>query len=135
MDASLAKDMEILIIDTEKVKKRIECLEKENCRWDRYKEYSDLLKIMERIKRLEFDLILLIGDSVSINDLNSKIGIMRDLHHACEGLETLFHDFKTVWKRIDYRHLNQIELQKIKIDLAKFRKAVKIIEKDIEQIQ
>ena len=135
MEVSLAKDMEILIIDTEKVKKRIEYLEKENSQWDRYKEYSDLLKIMEKIKRLEFDLILLIGDCVSINDLNSKIGIMVDLHQACGGLDTLFHDFKTLWKRIDYRYLNQIELKKLKIDLDKFRKSVKIIEKDIGQIK
>ena len=135
MDAILKKDMEILIINTEQVKNRIEALEKENCQWHNYKEYSDLLKIMEKIKRLEFNLIILMGDCVKINDLNSKIGVLGDLHQACDVLGALFRDFKTVWKRIGYRYLNQLEVQQLKLDLAKFSKTVKIIEKDIGKIQ
>lgn len=90
-------------------------------------------KALEGIKSLEFDVSVLMGDCVSLNQMKRNNGIEGDLHQAFKGLNVLFEDLKTVRKEIDQSYTTQGELEQLKIEWARFRKTVEEIQEDLQR--
>jgi hypothetical protein len=133
MELVLKRDMEKLIDDTKKVKKGLESLEMEHAAWATDREREELGDILEGVRCLELDVSILMGNCVSLNQMNRNNGVKGDFHLAFKDLNILFEDLKAARKEIDQSYLSQGELEHLEIDWARFSKTVEQIHEDLQQ--
>jgi hypothetical protein len=124
MDPILSQHIHKLISDSQDVKKVLEILEKDHGVWDRKREKKGLEKFIERVKGLENDIGMIMGDCLFFtSEADIKVP-MKDLHRAFALLNDLFQDLKKARLELNQAYIHPAELKQLEIDCGRFKKTI-----------
>ncbi|MBW1889363.1 MAG: hypothetical protein JRI93_02390 [Deltaproteobacteria bacterium] len=132
MDLNLNQDIHKLMADTENFKQLLKKLEQDQAVWARKHEEKDLEKVINCVKRLEFDLSTTMSDCACLAHQEESNVVGVDLHHAFSGLNALFKDLKKVSADLSGSYIHRGDLDHMEIDWGRFSKTVGQIQKHLQ---
>jgi hypothetical protein len=135
MNPAVEQDIRKLMVDTEDLKRALDMLEQDHAAWARTREEKDLLKIIEHLKALEFDVSMMMSDCFSLTYHEGAGGLNQDLDRAFGRLNVLFGDLKKIRAQLNSSYIHRGELRQLEIDWGRFRKTIGQIRKDLQDAE
>jgi hypothetical protein len=130
MDLILKRDVRKLMADTEGAKFALETLEKDHVNWTSRREEKDIAQLLKRVKQLEFDVSLLMGECFCLSYEYEGEDI-EDFHQAYVYMNALFQDLKKARKDLNRAYVYPEEFRELEIDWSRIRKSMGKIQRHL----
>lgn len=127
MHPILRRDMGQLMMDAEEIQKTLEMLAHDHTAWARERQQSDLMQLIEHVKRLGFDLSTTLSDCVFLGRQYWKdhnLQVIESLHRSYAIMNSLFQDLKKVKTALSEGYINPSDLRQLIIDWGRFKKSI-----------
>jgi DNA repair exonuclease SbcCD ATPase subunit len=135
MDLVIRRDIRQLVLDVRKIRRELDRLKQDQKAWARDRQQDDLSGVIDRLKRLEFDVSVIQADCVSIGRIHREDGarrVMDSLHRAFKTLNTLFNDIKNMRTELKEAYICSVDVKQLEIDWSRFTKTVSQIERYLQ---
>jgi hypothetical protein len=127
MDLLIRGDIRQLVPDVRKTRRELDRLKQDQKAWARDRQQDDLSDVIDRLKRLEFDVSVIQADCVSIGRIHQEDGarrVMDSLHRAFKTLNALFNDLKNMRTELKEAYICSADVKQLEIDWSRFTKTV-----------
>jgi DNA repair exonuclease SbcCD ATPase subunit len=135
MDLVIRRDIRQLVLDVRKIRRELDRLKQDQKAWARDRQQDNLSGVIDRLKRLEFDVSVIQADCVSIGRIHREDGarrVMDSLHRAFKTLNTLFNDIKNMRTELKEAYICSVDVKQLEIDWSRFTKTVSQIERYLQ---
>jgi hypothetical protein len=132
MDLVIRRDIRQFVLDVRKIRRELDRLKQDQKAWARDRQQDDLSDVIDRVKRLEFDVSVIQADCVSMGRIHREDGaqrVMDSLHRAFKTLNTLFNDLKNMRTELKEAYICSADVKQLEIDWSRFTKTVGQIER------
>jgi hypothetical protein len=127
MELMLRKNVRGLLLDASKVHHSLEMLRKHQQTWVGQSQQDDVADLVEQVKRLQFDVSMVLGDCALLTRKHEQQGndlVLRDIHGAFRIINGLFDDLKQTRADLKRGYGSASNLRRLNIDWGRLKKSL-----------